>query len=147
MEEEQPLQLSGRLNSDGSSLLNFVQAMPEMGALPLSDLSVDGTIEGDIALVLPLDNVEALQLEINARPALANVTYASAPISLRHVGGALNWQQVGEEHSVLGVLVAQWLGGDIRAELMTNERIALQGVLRLLRCWRWQGYQLSKPAK
>lgn len=86
MEKEQPLQLSGSLQSDGASLLNFVQAMPDMDTLPLSDITVDGTIEGDIALVLPLDNEESLQLEINARPALSAVRYASLPISLRDLG-------------------------------------------------------------
>ncbi|WP_404463257.1 YhdP family protein [Vreelandella aquamarina] len=135
MEAEQPLQLSGRLQSDGASLLSFVQAIPDIGMLPLSDLSVDGSIDGDIALVLPLENLEALQLEINARPALSNVEDASLPIGLRRVGGALNWQQAGGEHALLGVLVGQWLGGDIRAELLADERIALQGDVDTSALW------------
>ena len=139
MEKEQPLQLSGSLQSDGASLLNFVQAMPDMDTLPRSDITVDGIIEGDIALVLPLDNEEALQLEINARPALSAVRYASLPITLRDLDGGLSWQQVGEAHALLGELSSQWQGGDIRAELMADQRVALQGSVESSALWSLAG--------
>ncbi|WP_404374898.1 YhdP family protein [Vreelandella aquamarina] len=139
MEEEEPLQLSGSLQSDGASLLSFVQAIPETNTLPLSELTVEGNIVGELALELPLDNFEALQLEINARPALSAVRYASQPVTLRDLGGELSWQQVGERHALLGELSGRWQGGDIRAELMADERVALQGSVETTALWALVG--------
>ncbi len=135
MEEKQPLTLSADVHSHGAALLSFLRAMPDMDTLPLDALSAQGHLDGDVALELPLESPETLQLEINVRPVLSAVGYAPLPITLRELGGELHWQQVGQAHTLTGDLSSQWQGGDLRATFLADERIALEGSVATSALW------------
>jgi len=139
MEEKQPLALSADLNSDGDALLRFLQAMPDTGPLPLGDLVAEGQLDGDIALVLPLEAPETLQLELNVRPALAVIDVVSLPITLRDIDGELHWQQVGPEHALTGALSSRWQGGDLQATFTADERVTLDGRVASSALWALAG--------
>ncbi|WP_286901755.1 YhdP family protein [Vreelandella sedimenti] len=128
MMEDDTLNLSGQLTSDGPALISFLQAMPEIDLSPLNDLRVTGGVNGDIALSLPLANPEALQLEINARPSFPEVVYQPLDLSLQSVEGDLAWLQDGESSGLVGEASGQLLGGSINADIDTQRNnIQLQG--------------------
>ncbi|BBI50172.1 hypothetical protein HORIV_25930 [Vreelandella olivaria] len=109
--EDETLNLSGQLQADGPALVSFLQAMPEIDLSQLSDLRVSGDVNGDIALSLPLQNPEALQLEINARPRFSQVVYQPLDLRLQSVEGDLAWLQDGESSGLVGAARGQLLGG------------------------------------
>ncbi|MCD1585370.1 DUF3971 domain-containing protein [Halomonas sp. IOP_14] len=126
--EDETLNLSGQLKSDGPALISFLQAMPEIDLSPLSDLRVTGGVNGDIALSLPLANPEALQLEINARPRFPEVVYKPLDLRLQSVEGDLAWLQNGKSSGLVGEVSGQLLGGPINADIDTQRNdIQLQG--------------------
>ncbi|MDN3559380.1 YhdP family protein [Vreelandella neptunia] len=126
--EDEALNLSGQLQSDGPALISFLQAMPEVDLSRLSDLRVTGGVNGDIALSLPLANPEALQLEINAQPRFPEVVYQPLDLRLQSVEGDLAWLQDGERSGLVGEASGQLLGGSINADINTQRNgIQLQG--------------------
>ncbi|MEL7894332.1 YhdP family protein [Vreelandella neptunia] len=126
--EDETLNLSGQLQSDGPALISFLQAMPEVDLSRLSDLRVTGGVNGDIALSLPLANPEALQLEINAQPRFPEVVYQPLDLRLQSVEGNLAWLQDGERSGLVGEASGQLLGGSISADIDTQRKgIQLQG--------------------
>ncbi|MBT2774037.1 DUF3971 domain-containing protein [Halomonas sp. ISL-60] len=126
--EDETLNLSGQLTSDGPALISFLQAMPEIDLSQLSDLRVTGDVNGDIALSLPLANPEALQLEINAQPRFSEVVYQPLDLRLQSVEGDLAWLQDGESSGLVGEASGQLLGGAINADIDTqSDGIQLQG--------------------
>ncbi|MBF57371.1 DUF3971 domain-containing protein [Halomonas sp. FeN2] len=126
--EDETLNLSGQLQSDGPALISFLQAMPEVDLSRLSDLRVTGGVNGDIALSLPLANPEALQLEINAQPRFPEVVYQPLDLRLQSVEGDLAWLQDGERSGLVGEASGQLLGGSINADINTQRNgIQLQG--------------------
>jgi uncharacterized protein (TIGR02099 family) len=126
--EDETLNLSGQLQSDGPALISFLQAMPEVDLSRLSDLRVTGGVNGDIALSLPLANPEALQLEINAQPRFPEVVYQPLDLRLQSVEGDLAWLQDGERSGLVGEASGQLLGGSISADIDTQRNgIQLQG--------------------
>ncbi|WP_447045117.1 YhdP family phospholipid transporter [Vreelandella sp. H-I2] len=128
--EDDTLNLAGQLQADGTALTAFLQAMPDIDLSQLSDLSVTGEVNGDIALSLPLDLPEALQLEINALPRFSEVVYQPLDLRLQAVEGDLAWLQNGESRGLVGEASGQLLGGEIAADFNTQrDAIALQGNL------------------
>ncbi|OWV31402.1 YhdP family protein [Halomonas campaniensis] len=126
--EDETLNISGQLQSDGPALISFLQAMPEIDLSQLSDLRVTGGVNGDIALSLPLANPEALQLEINAQPRFPEVVYQPLDLRLQSVEGDLAWLQDGESSGLVGEARGQLLGGSINADIDTQRNgIQLQG--------------------
>ncbi|WP_339933886.1 YhdP family protein [Vreelandella glaciei] len=126
--ENEILNLSGQLQADGSALTTFLQAMPDIDLSPLSDLRVTGDVNGDIALSLPLETPDALQLEINALPRFSEVVYQPLDLRLQSVEGDLAWLQDGESSGLVGDASGQLLGGQIAADIHTqDDRIELQG--------------------
>ncbi|MDQ7727432.1 AsmA-like C-terminal region-containing protein [Halomonas sp. SpR8] len=126
--EDETLNLSGQLQADGPALVSFLQAMPEIDLSQLSDLRVSGDVNGDIALSLPLQNPEALQLEINARPRFSQVVYQPLDLRLQSVEGDLAWLQDGESSGLVGEASGQLLGGAINADIDTqSDGIQLHG--------------------
>lgn len=126
--EDETLNVSGNLQSDGASLKAFLQSMPDIDLDILNDLQVEGEVEGDLALSLPLSTPEALQLEINATPALTRIVYTPLNLALQALRGQLTWQQHGESMALIGDVGGKLLGGDINAELHTQRHgIALRG--------------------
>ncbi|EHJ91305.1 YhdP family phospholipid transporter [Vreelandella boliviensis] len=126
--KDETLNLSGQLTSDGPALISFLQAMPEIDLSQLSDLRVTGDVNGDIALSLPLENLEALQLEINARPRFSEVVYQPLDLRLQSVEGDLAWLQDGEGSGLVGEASGQLLGGSIHADIDTqSDDIQLRG--------------------
>ncbi|WGI26823.1 AsmA-like C-terminal region-containing protein [Halomonas alkaliantarctica] len=126
--EDETLNLSGQLQADGPALVSFLQAMPEIDLTQLNDLRVTGKVDGDIALSLPLENPETLQLEINARPRFSEVVYQPLDLRLQSVEGNLAWLQDGESSGLVGEAGGQLLGGPINADIDTqSDDIQLQG--------------------
>ncbi|MGO1394370.1 MAG: YhdP family phospholipid transporter [Halomonas sp.] len=126
--ENEMLNLSGQLSADGPALATFLQAMPDIDFSPLSDLRVTGEVNGDIALSLPLETPDALQLEINAQPRFSEVVYQPLDLRLQSVEGDLAWLQDGVSKGLVGDAKAQLLGGAIAADIDTqNDAIELQG--------------------
>ncbi|MDN7133289.1 AsmA-like C-terminal region-containing protein [Halomonas sp. MC140] len=126
--EDETLKLSGELRSEGSALISFLQAMPDIDLSQLSDLRVAGDVDGDIALSLPLETPEALQLEINALPRFSEVVYLPLGVRLRSAEGDLRWLQNGENGGLVGTANGQVLGGEINADIDTlGDGIQLQG--------------------
>ena len=126
--EDERLNLSGQLQGEGAALVSFLQAMPDIELSQLSDLQVSGGVNGDIALALPLQNPEALQLEINARPRFSQVVYQPLDLSLQSVEGDLTWLQDGQRSGLIGKASGELLGGTINADIDTQRKgIQLQG--------------------
>lgn len=122
------LNLSGNLKADGSALTAFLQAMPDIDLSQLNDLRVTGDVNGDIALTLPLEKPEALQLEINALPRLSEVVYQPLDLRIQSVEGDLAWLQDGESVGLVGEARGRLLGGEIAADIDTQgDGIQLQG--------------------
>lgn len=126
--EDDVLDLSGQLHAEGQALADFLQAMPNVDFSQLSDFHVSGEVNGDIALSLPLESPEALQLEINAQPRFPEVLYRPMDLRLREVVGDLAWLQDGHARGLVGEANARLLGGEISADINTQrDGIALQG--------------------
>lgn len=126
--EDEVLDLSGKLHADGQALTAFLQAMPDIDLSQLDDLSVTGEVNGDIALSLPLEVPEALQLEVNAQPRFSEIVYRPLDLRVQAVEGDLTWLQDGENQGLMGDASGQLLGGGISAEIDTRrDRIQLQG--------------------
>lgn len=118
--EDETLNVSGNLQSDGPSLTAFLQAMPDINLDILSDLQADGNVEGYLALSLPLSTPEALQLEVNVTPAFTRIVYTPLNLALQALRGQLTWQQHGDSMALMGDVDGKLLGGDVRAELHTQ---------------------------
>ncbi|CAN0503661.1 unnamed protein product [Ectocarpus sp. 12 AP-2014] len=126
--EDEVLDLSGQLHADGQALSAFLQAMPDIDLSLLDHVSATGDVHGDIALSLPLEAPEALQLEINARPRFSEIIYQPLDMRLQAVEGELAWLQDGEIHGLIGDASGQLLGGEISADIDTRrDDIQLQG--------------------
>ncbi|MGE6605923.1 YhdP family protein [Halomonas sp. NPDC076908] len=126
--EDEVLDLSGQLHADGQALTAFLQAMPDIDLSQLDDLSVTGEVNGDIALSLPLEIPEALQLEINAQPRFSEIVYQPLELRAQAVEGDLTWLQDGENQGLMGNATGQLLGGEINADIDTRRnRVQLQG--------------------
>lgn len=122
------LDLSGQLSSTGEALIDFLQAMPDVDLALLKDVRAQGRVEGDVALSLPLNTPEALQLEINARPHFSTLAYQPVALPLEDVQGVVTWQQDGEKSALLGKLTSRLLGNRIEADInVPEEGIALHG--------------------
>lgn len=127
MADEQ-LMLSGQLTSDGQSLLQFLKAIPNVDMSLLDDVRAEGHVEGDIALSLPLNAPDALQVEVNARPQFSSIAYQPLELPLTNVEGALTWQQHGENYVLSGNASGRLLGGRIMADVNSQQdRIDLRG--------------------
>lgn len=118
--EDDILALSGQLSAEGQALSTFLQAMPDVDLTPLKELRISGDVDGDIALSLPLDTPDALQLEINAQPNLSEVVYQPLGLRARSVVGDLSWLQDGERKGLIGEASARLLGGEISADIDTQ---------------------------
>ncbi|MEA2118327.1 YhdP family protein [Halovibrio sp. HP20-50] len=126
--ENETLNLSGQLQAEGRALTSFLQAIPEVDLSQLSDFSLTGDVNGDIALALPLETPEALQLEINAQPRFSEVVYLPLDLPLRSVEGDLAWLQSGERGGLVGNASGRLLGGEINADIDTlRDHIQLRG--------------------
>lgn len=127
MADEQ-LALSGQLKSTGQSLVEFIKAMPHVDRSLLDRLRAEGYVEGGIALSLPLNAPDHLQMEINARPQFSRINYQPLELPLTNVEGALTWQQYGDNYALLGSANGRLLGGRIEADVNSQQdRIDLRG--------------------
>lgn len=134
--EDETLNVSGELHSDGPALTAFLQALPDIDLSILSDLDAQGHVDGDLALSLPLKAPEALQLEVNTHPAFSRIVYTPLGVPLEEVQGHVAWQQKGRHSGLVGDLTGQLLGGDISADLDTpNNAIALHGQADIAELW------------
>ncbi|WP_447955737.1 YhdP family phospholipid transporter [Vreelandella sp. EE7] len=129
--EDEYLNIGGRLSSSGASLVDFIQAIPDIDTALLDDLEASGQVEGELLVGLDLDDPEALEVEVNARPWFSRISYApldQAPLT--DVGGDITWQQRGSQFALLGSAEGRLLNGPITADFdVPAEGITLGGEL------------------
>ncbi|WP_447553213.1 YhdP family phospholipid transporter [Vreelandella sp. EE22] len=129
--EDELLNIAGRLSSDGDSLIDFIQAIPDIDTSVLDKVQASGQVDGEILAALDLGNPEALELEINAQPVFSQVSYTpftQAPLT--DVNGNVTWQQRGSRFALLGHAQGQLLNGPIAADFnVPDEGISLSGEL------------------
>ncbi|WP_432613053.1 YhdP family phospholipid transporter [Halomonas alkaliantarctica] len=125
---DERLDLSGSLSGDSDALLAFLQAMPEIDMPLLNDVRAEGSVEGEIALSLPLNAPDLLALEINARPNFSTLAFQPVNIPLENLQGEMTWQQQGEKSALLGQVSGQLSGSSIDADInVPDDGIILSG--------------------
>ncbi|MBZ5486637.1 DUF3971 domain-containing protein [Halomonas aquamarina] len=130
--EDEILNVSGDLHSDGASLIAFLKAMPDMDMSLLDDLEAEGSVDGKLALSLPLQAPEALKLEVSATPVFTRILYTPLDAALKSVEGQLTWQQHADSMALIGSVHGQLLGGEVSADMHTQrEGIMLRGHTRV----------------
>ncbi|MFI0471527.1 YhdP family protein [Halomonas sp. HMF6819] len=129
--EDDRLAVDGKLASSAASMIDFIQAIPDVDTSFLSDVRASGEIDGDLQLTLELDEPDTLALDIDARPSLSRLSHAAfeqAPLT--DIGGELNWQQRGERFALLGSAQGRLLDGPVRADFDVPESgISLGGAV------------------
>ncbi|PRY66158.1 uncharacterized protein (TIGR02099 family) [Vreelandella songnenensis] len=130
--QDETLNVSGDLHSDGASLIAFLQAIPDMDMSLLDDLEAQGEVDGNLALSLPLQTPEALKLEVNATPVFSRILYTPLNIALEKAEGELTWQQHADSMALIGTARGRFLGGEVSADMHTQrDGIALRGRSRV----------------
>ncbi|QNI02615.1 DUF3971 domain-containing protein [Halomonas sp. SH5A2] len=126
--QDDVLNLSGRWQASGQNALAFLSAMPDINMPDISDLNLEGDIDGDVALAMSLDDEADLTLEVNAEPRGMQIGYGELAERIESLQGQITWQQQGEQSALVGQLNGQLLDGVIQAAIDTREDgVALQG--------------------
>lgn len=127
--QDETLRVDGDIDATGASLLRFLQASPLISANKLAPIEADGHIDAALALTLPLENPEALRVDIEATPKLSTLRYQPFEVPIEDIGGDITWRQRGARGELLGSATGQLFGRELRASFQPQQNIAFTGVV------------------
>ncbi|WP_017430660.1 YhdP family phospholipid transporter [Vreelandella jeotgali] len=143
------LDVSGRLKADAEALKAFLLAAPvlsEEQKPALENIQAQGDVLAELELTLPLDDPEALSLDIDTSPRLEQLAYAPLDADMQELTADLTWQQRGSRGTLNGEARGTFLGGDIRADFTPGE-VALDGRADMTRLLGVAGIDLTAAAQ
>ena len=142
---DQMLDVVGELAGSSEAVLDYLAALPFFD-LDSSDFSGSGALAGELALALPLDDPEALRLDIEANVDVPALVYLPLDIRMHSVNGALAYRQRDDQGGVDGVLGARVFGGPLRAEFDTREQgVDFSGRALASGLLSWAGLDAAAP--
>ncbi|GHE22491.1 YhdP family protein [Halomonas urumqiensis] len=113
------LEVESQLSATSDALRSYLLAIPVPGVEALEAWRGEGRVEGELALSLPLDEPEALEVDLDTEVDVARITHLPSEFSLTNLQGALSWQQRDRQGGLRGELSGRALGGPIRADIDT----------------------------
>ncbi|ALM52937.1 YhdP family protein [Halomonas huangheensis] len=127
---EKTLDIEGPVQGSLEDLFAFIAEMPVEGAEAGANWQGQGNVDGKLTLSMPMDNPEALDLEVATRVNASRIEQATTGLEFTDVSGPLSWQQQGEQGGLLGQLQGHMLGGDISADLKgIGQPVSLSGTV------------------
>nr|WP_300314272.1 AsmA-like C-terminal region-containing protein [Halomonas sp.] len=121
------LHVDGPLSASLDDTLSFLAAMPVDGAEVAESWRAEGNMNGTLALRLPMDDIDALELTVDSQAQASKVEHLLTGLSIDDVSGPLKWQQRGEDGGMEGRLQGRMLGGQVRAEMDGGDVIDFSG--------------------
>ncbi|MBE0489563.1 MAG: DUF3971 domain-containing protein [Halomonas sp.] len=116
---DERLEVEGELVASGEALRRYLLAMPVEGIEAVADWQAEGSVEGRLALALPLGEPGGLDLVIDTEAALPRLEYRPLELVFNDLAGPLAWRQRGQEGGLAGRIEGQLLGGPVRADIDT----------------------------
>ncbi|SFU89637.1 YhdP family protein [Halomonas korlensis] len=113
------LEIDGALNASAEALRRFLLSMPVEGIEAVESWRGEGQASGELALSLPLEEPEALALEIATRVDFPWLEYRPLGLLFRDLEGPLTWRQRDEEGGLVGRVAGRLLGGPVSADIDT----------------------------
>ncbi|APX93670.1 DUF3971 domain-containing protein [Halomonas sp. 1513] len=139
------LTVLGELAGSSEAVLAYLAALPFFD-LDSSDFSGSGALAGDLALELPLGDLEALSLDIDAQVDVPTLVYVPLDITMQNVNGSLAYRHRDDQGGVDGVLGARVFGGPLRADFDTREQgVDFSGRALASGLLDWTGLDAAAP--
>ncbi|MDI5936189.1 YhdP family protein [Halomonas kalidii] len=138
--DDEHLEVSGELEASAEALRRYLLAMPVEGIEAVEAWQGEGSAAGRLALSLPLDEPEALALDIDTDVAFGRLEYLPLALAFSELDGPLAWHQRGEEGGLEGRVEGRLLDGPVRAEINTLAGgLDLSGTVTAAGLARWTG--------
>ena len=124
------LSVTADLSASPSAVGRYLSAMPVEGMALAEDWQGEGRVDGQLSLSLPMDNLDALTLNLETQAAVERLVHGPSGLTLHSLSGPLRWYQQGDSGGLQGQLEARLLGGPVKADIDTQEdRLRVSGRL------------------
>ncbi|MFO8045164.1 MAG: YhdP family protein [Halomonas sp.] len=135
---DERLEVEGQLVASAEALGRYLLALPVAGIESVADWQAEGSVEGRLAVALPLGEPGGLDLAIDTEAAFSRLEYLPLGLVFRDLSGPLAWRQRGEQGGLEGRIDARLLGGPLRAEIDTlGGALELSGSAEASALARW----------
>lgn len=126
--EDERLRVTGPVEGPTQALLRFLAAAPIVGMDTFADWESEGRITGQLALDVPMENPEALEVDVQASVDAPSLTFPQIDLTLGNVNGALHYRHAGNTDLLTGELGARAFEGPLLARFgVGGEGIVLEG--------------------
>ncbi|SDW12779.1 TIGR02099 family protein [Aidingimonas halophila] len=129
--EDDTLSVTGALQGTTTQWLTYLADVPELG-LDAEDWSSQGDLNGEIDLTLPIDDPDALDLEVLADIDIPELRYRPVELLAEAVDGELVYHHQAGSGDLVGSLEGRVFDGPIQASIDTaDENTRIEGRARI----------------
>ncbi|MGC3872026.1 YhdP family protein [Halomonas sp. GXIMD04776] len=126
--ENEQLSVQAPINGSSQALLDFLGASPIEGAEAFASWRSDGTVSGQLDLAVPLEDTDALRLDVTARADVPRLIFSEIDLPLYNLNGDLHYRHVADEDFLTGTLGARAFDGPLLADFdVGGEGVTLEG--------------------
>ena len=126
--EDEKLSVTGPVQGPTQGLLRLLAEAPVDGMDAFAQWRSEGRVTGELALDMPLDNPEALEVDVRASVDAPSLTLSQIDLTLGTVNGALHYRHAQNTDFLTGELGARVFEGPLLARFdVGGEGIAFEG--------------------
>nr|WP_299240340.1 YhdP family protein [uncultured Halomonas sp.] len=138
--ENERLSVQGPVGGSTQALFDFLGASPIDGAEIFTGWQASGAVDGQLSLAVPMDNTDALTLEVTASADAPQLVFPDIDLVLGSVNGDVRYRHARDEDSLTGTLGARAFDGPVLANFdVGGEGITLEGRALATGLLEWGG--------
>nr|WP_297459261.1 AsmA-like C-terminal region-containing protein [uncultured Halomonas sp.] len=138
--ENDVLDIAGPVQGPTQGLLRFLAAAPIDGMDTFAQWQSEGTVAGQLAVVVPMDDAEALEVDVQASVDAPSLLFSQLDLTLGNVNGALHYRHAQDTDFLTGELGARAFDGPLLARFdVGGEGISFEGRALARGLLQWAG--------
>ncbi|WP_227367961.1 YhdP family protein [Halomonas sp. M20] len=138
--ENERLSVQGPVGGTIQALFDFLGASPIDGAEIFTGWQASGAVDGQLSLAVPMDDTDAMTLEITASANAPQLVFPDIDLVLGSVNGDLRYRHAEDEDFLTGTLGARAFDGPVLANFdVGGEGITLEGRALATGLLEWGG--------
>ncbi|SDL59955.1 TIGR02099 family protein [Modicisalibacter muralis] len=138
--EDERLSVTGPVQGPTQGLFRFLAEAPIEGMDAFARWRSEGRVIGELALDVPMENPEALEVDVQASVDAPSLTFSEIDLTLGNVNGALHYRHAKNTDFLTGELGARAFEGPLLARFdVGGEGIAFEGRALARGLLQWAG--------
>nr|WP_298522984.1 AsmA-like C-terminal region-containing protein [uncultured Halomonas sp.] len=138
--ENEALRVQGPVTGPAQALFDFLGASPIEGADTFAGWRASGGVGGQLSLVVPMDNPDALTIDVAASANAPSLVFSDIDLALGNVNGDLRYRHAKDEDFLTGTLGARAFDGPVLANFdVGGKGIKLEGRALATGLLEWGG--------